>query len=89
MDERKVRVADTELKLSHGFNEWRRFNIADGAAQLERDSDICSAFIRLPTNLNYADIWLLSRVVRRNLGDAFNPILDCIRYMGDDLHCFP
>jgi hypothetical protein len=35
VDEGHVIVADSELELSHGLDEWRRFDVSDGSAELQ------------------------------------------------------
>lgn len=39
VDESHVIVADTELKLSHGLDKGRGFDISDGSAELQREDD--------------------------------------------------
>ena len=34
MNEGKVFVSDPELELPHGFDEWRRLNVANGTTEL-------------------------------------------------------
>lgn len=38
------------------------------------------------SKLNYADVWLLSSIVNRNLCDSLDPVFDCFDYMWNDLH---
>lgn len=85
MNQGEVLVADAELKLAHGFYKWRRFDISNGSSQLETCQTRPEAMIKQQTHFNNTDIWLLISIVDRNLRNAFNPILNRICDMRDNL----
>lgn len=68
VDEGKIGGADAELELAHGFDKWRRFDVADRSSELDD-----------------AYVWDFAGLVYGDFGDSFDPILDCVCNVRDDL----
>lgn len=91
VDKGEVVVPDAELELPHRFNEWGGFDVADRSAKLQSASFVIS---RLQyhwrgveeTYLYDADVWLLVCFIDGDLRDAFNPVLDRVGHVGNDLN---
>jgi hypothetical protein len=87
----KVFVTDAKLELTHRLDEGGRLDVTDRASKL---CDIrASIFSARPhrarsiviTNLDDANVRLLTSFVHWNLGDALYPVLDSICHVGNDL----
>ena len=85
VNQSKVFVSNTELELPHCLDERGGLDITHGASELQRASDRKCIMSTRVAYLYDANIGLLASVVDRNLRDAFYPILDSIRNMGNDL----
>jgi len=84
MNEGKIVVTDAELKLTHGFYKWSRFDISNSATQL-RVLSVHSPKHGKQHHLDDAHIRFLACLIDGDFGYAFNPVLNCVRDMRHNL----
>ena len=84
MNKCEVLIANTELELPHGFDEWCRLDVADSTTKLVTGKAWITTYKQV-AYLNDADVGLFICIIHGDLGDAFYPVLNSVRNMGHDL----
>lgn len=84
VDLREVLVANAELELAHRLDERRALDVAHCATELQRSSVRSGAHDEY-TRLDDADVRLFARLIDGFLRDAFNPVLNGVRDVRNDL----
>jgi hypothetical protein len=82
MNKCKIVKTDSKLKLAHGFDERRGLDVTHCASELEcaerggYDEKHSDGSRLNNIYLDNADVWLFTRIIYRDFGNAFHPILD-------------
>lgn len=81
----EVALANSELELSHGFDERHGLDVSDGTCWMSIRHRRCMMIWRLTSEFYDADVWCLFGAVHRYVCHSLDPVLDGITDVWDDL----